>query len=44
MILKVMCHIIACLWNLMALFEYNYLGSYKNWHSVEGVVDGTWYV
>jgi hypothetical protein len=42
--IKVMCHIIACLWNLLAIFEYKYLGKYKNWHTADGVKDATWYV
>ena len=40
-----MCHIIACLWNLLAVIEINYILSYqyKNWHVVDGVKDSNWY-
>jgi hypothetical protein len=33
-IIKVMCHILACLWNSLALLELNYIPglSEKNWH------------
>jgi hypothetical protein len=39
-----MCHIIACLLNLLALIEINYIhNDRKNWYETDDVMESEWY-